>query len=212
LVRRVPGQPAQRLLAGLTTRRQRRHLSRIVFGAGGGLRNRRAAWSLCSAVARKRLHFMTSSRGSAASIVPAAILHPSSFGRPQLDCAFAYARCHRLRRATVWIGHAPAGVLAIAEHEHIRAIAATALALLHVLLFAARRTRTMPERASPFSRRFEPLSSGEPVRPAMKPPMTRLYALAACRLICLRAAGDSRLTAAEIRDIVTYIINLQRTN
>jgi hypothetical protein len=89
---------------------------------------------------------------------------------------------------------------------------ANVLTLLHVLLFASRRTRTLPERASPFSRRFEPLSSGEPVRPAMKPPTTRLYALAACRLICLRAAGDSRLTAAEIRDIVAYIINLQRTN
>ena len=29
-----------------------------------------------------------------------------------------------------------------------------------------RRTRALPERASPFSRRFVPLSSGEPVRPA----------------------------------------------
>ena len=29
-----------------------------------------------------------------------------------------------------------------------------------------RRTRALPERASPFSRRFLPLSSGEPVRPA----------------------------------------------
>ena len=28
-----------------------------------------------------------------------------------------------------------------------------------------RRTRALPERESPFSRRFAPLSSGEPVRP-----------------------------------------------
>jgi hypothetical protein len=28
------------------------------------------------------------------------------------------------------------------------------------------RTRALPERANPFSRRFDPLSSGEPVRPA----------------------------------------------
>ena len=36
----------------------------------------------------------------------------------------------------------------------------------HANWIMPRRTRALPERASPFSRRFLPLSSGEPVRPA----------------------------------------------
>ena len=36
----------------------------------------------------------------------------------------------------------------------------------HANWIMPRRTRALPERASPFSRRFAPLSSGAPVRPA----------------------------------------------
>ena len=36
----------------------------------------------------------------------------------------------------------------------------------HASWIIPRRTRALPDRASPFSRRFFPLSSGEPVRPA----------------------------------------------
>ena len=36
----------------------------------------------------------------------------------------------------------------------------------HASWIMPRRTRALPERANPFSRRLAPLSSGEPVRPA----------------------------------------------
>jgi hypothetical protein len=79
--------------------------------------------------------------------------------------------CHRpirsLRaKATIMVLRVPLAFSVPARNHCAQALVFWNIRKRHANWIMPRRTRALPERANPFSRRFLPLSSGEPVRPA----------------------------------------------
>ncbi len=69
-------------------------------------------------------------------------------------------------KATIMVLRAPRAFSVRARNHCAKALSFWNMRNRHANWIMPRRARALPERASPFSRRFFPLSSGEPVRPA----------------------------------------------
>src|SRR6516162_8216931 len=69
-------------------------------------------------------------------------------------------------KATIIVLRVPRAFSVRARNHCAKALSFWNMRNRHANWIMPRRTRALPERASPFSRRFVPLSSGEPVRPA----------------------------------------------
>ena len=69
-------------------------------------------------------------------------------------------------KATIMVLRAPRAFSVRARNHRAKALSFWNMRNRHANWIMPRRTRALPERASPFSRRLVPLSSGEPVRPA----------------------------------------------
>ena len=83
----------------------------------------------------------------------------------------SYARCQSaiksLRaRATISVLRVAGAASVRCRYHSARALSFCSHRNRQASWIMPRRTRALPERANPFSRRFAPLSSGEPVRPA----------------------------------------------
>src|SRR5262245_38031108 len=72
----------------------------------------------------------------------------------------------RQRRATIIFLRRRAAFSVRARNHLAKALSFWKLRKRHASWIIPRRTRALPDRARPFSRRLLPLSSGEPVRPA----------------------------------------------
>jgi hypothetical protein len=85
----------------------------------------------------------------------------------------SHARRHRaissLRaKATIMVLRVPRALSVRPRNHCAKVLSFWNMRNRHANWIMPRRTRALPERVSPFSRRFLPLSSGEPVRPAKR--------------------------------------------
>src|ERR1700678_556806 len=142
------GSPPPRIVAPLERIRARRGKKKLLFSKERGSRG------LCrDPVFDVPAHALESNNSTPTSTVPSSTKRHKSINNLRAS-------------ATIIVLRTPRGPLAVRASNHL----ASALSFWNIKNRQAswimpRRTRALPDRANPFSRLREPLSSGEPVRP-----------------------------------------------